>query len=105
MTFCTLHRAVVFLNAAVVALVHQQISIAASDHRFALIAYCFMPTHLHLLVEGRDATSDFARFAKVTKQRTSYHYRQVTGRALLFHGGFVDLLLVCYYVGVLFVFF
>jgi putative transposase len=38
---------------------------------FALHAYCFMPDHLHLLVEGLSPTSDFLNFIKAFKLRSS----------------------------------
>ena len=36
---------------------------------FAALAYCVMPDHVHLIVEGLTATSDLRRYAKLTKQR------------------------------------
>jgi len=37
---------------------------AATTRSFAVHAYCFMPDHLHLLVEGLDGESDFLNFIK-----------------------------------------
>ena len=39
------------------------------------MAYCFMPDHLHLAVEGRSTASDLRRFVKVAKQRVAYMAR------------------------------
>ena len=41
-----------------------------------------MPDHVHLLVEGRDATSHMCSFAHLAKQRTAYVYTKATGRRL-----------------------
>ena len=53
----------------------------ADKHGFAVLAYCFMPDHLHLLVEG-GAGSDLPRFVKDFRQRTGYAYRRASGEAL-----------------------
>ena len=36
---------------------------------FAALAYCVMPDHVHLVLEGLTATSDLRRYEKLTKQR------------------------------------
>src|SRR5205823_14683452 len=45
-----------------------QIERTAEEDQFAILAYCFMPDHLHLVIEGLAETSDLRRFTKVTKQ-------------------------------------
>ena len=40
----------------------------------AILAYCFMPDHFHLLVEGVTATADLRRFVKLAKQRSGAVY-------------------------------
>ena len=54
---------------------------AARKTRFKLLAYCFMPDHLHLLAEGSEAT-DLAQLMKTFKQTSSYDYRRRVGRPL-----------------------
>jgi putative transposase len=49
---------------------------AAVSHAFAILAYCFMPDHLHLLVEGTSEDSDLLAFVHTLKQRTAYEYRR-----------------------------
>jgi REP-associated tyrosine transposase len=59
----------------------RQIWITAGIERFKILAYCFMPDHLHLLVEGLDECSDLRRFAKMAKQRSgASHARSGSGR-------------------------
>lgn len=41
---------------------------------FTIWVYCFMPDHLHLLVEGINDHSDLKKFIKDFKQRTGYWY-------------------------------
>jgi len=47
----------------------------ASRFKFALIAYCFMPDHLHLLLVG-DETSSLKSFVKIFKQRSGFCFRR-----------------------------
>ena len=48
---------------------------------FTVLVYCFMPDHLHLLVQGDDE-ADLPRFLKDLKQRTGYAYRRASAKAL-----------------------
>ena len=50
-------------------------------HGFAVLAYCFMPDHLHLLVQGA-SDSDLPQFVKDFKQQTGYSYRCSNSAAL-----------------------
>ena len=81
LTICTEDRARVFVRADGVHLVLVELSRTSVDH-FAVIAYCFMPDHLHLLVEGTRDDSDFQRFVRVFKQRSSFHWKRRTGSEL-----------------------
>jgi putative transposase len=52
---------------------------------FTVWAYCFMPDHLHILVEGINVHSDLKKFMKDFKQRTGYwftHEESNTGNKL-----------------------
>jgi len=70
LTFCTIERVRVFERPEYVTDALQQIRITAGIERFAILAYCFMPDHLHLLVEGLNEHSDLKQFAKMAKQRS-----------------------------------
>ncbi len=54
---------------------HRIIQQVASQFRFAIIAYCFMPDHLHLLLAG-DETSSLKDFMKIFKQRSGFYFKQ-----------------------------
>jgi REP-associated tyrosine transposase len=88
LTFCVAARREVFTNEPVVNSTLDQISIAASAWGFAILAYCFMPDHLHLVVEGQTNSADLVRFAKAAKQRTGFRYHQDTGDSLWQKGYF-----------------
>jgi putative transposase len=57
------------------------VRVAASE-QFAVIAYCFMPDHLHLLVEGETDGSNLITFAHQVKQHTEFSYRRRSRRRL-----------------------
>jgi REP element-mobilizing transposase RayT len=46
-----------------------EIQRTCDEDQFTLLAYCFMPDHLHLVVEGLSARSDLQPCVKVSKQR------------------------------------
>ena len=41
---------------------------------FAILVYCFMPDHLHLLVEGTAEDSNLRRFVARAKQRAAFDF-------------------------------
>lgn len=55
---------------------------SASRQFMLLHAFCIMPDHLHLLLEGQETSSDLLRFVKDLKQRTAYEYKQRVHRPL-----------------------
>ena len=82
LTFCTDDRRPYFVDRQHVDVVLEQILRAAADTDFAIIAYCFMPDHVHLLIEACSEASDCLRFIKRAKQFSGYHFRQRFGRPL-----------------------
>jgi putative transposase len=88
LTFCTAGRQRLFTEDTRVEVALSQIRRAASVHHFELVAYCFMPDHVHLLVEGATADADLRRFIKLAKQCSGFHYRQLFGQALWQRYGF-----------------
>jgi putative transposase len=80
-TAATRDRYAAFVEVDVVSMCLQILEDAALKCGFSLLAFCFMPNHFHLLVEGSD-DSDLAKFMKSFKQRSSHAYRQMTGQTL-----------------------
>jgi len=81
-TICTASRQRIFVAPDVVHAVLSQLARTAHDFQFAVIAYCCMPDHLHLLVEGTSTTSSLREFVRVFKQRSAYHWRRTSGGEL-----------------------
>jgi hypothetical protein len=65
LTFCTRDRLPVFEEGEIAEQTLAQFRRTSTLERFAILAYCLMPDHAHLLVEGLRIDSDFRRFAKM----------------------------------------
>jgi putative transposase len=82
LTFCVRERRRVFLNERMISPTMAQIRQAAKDQRFAVLAYCFMPDHVHLLVEGVAEDSNLCQFVTVAKRRSGSVYARTANRPL-----------------------
>jgi putative transposase len=74
--FCTHDRRDVFVADAPVRLVRSQFLRAAAEEPFAIVLYCYMPDHVHLLVEGQTQTSDCKNFIARGKQYSGFYYKK-----------------------------
>jgi len=92
LTFCTERRQKLFTTKEVVDLVLEQIARAAAEYQFEITTYCFMPDHLHLLVEGKSAGSDAKQFIVRAKQYSGFYYQQARGSKLWQRYGFEHVL-------------
>ncbi|MGB7220502.1 MAG: transposase [Vicinamibacterales bacterium] len=86
--FCTDGRRQLFTSAPAVDLVRVQIQRSAAEEQFAVIAYCFMPDHLHLLVSGETDGSDCRRFIAGCKQYSGFQFAREFGTRLWQRYGF-----------------
>jgi putative transposase len=91
-TLCTDNRRQHFVARDHVDLVFEQILRGATETDFAIVAYCFMPDHLHLLVEAQSETSDCRQFIKRAKQFSGYHFKQKFNKRLWQRYGFEHVL-------------
>ncbi|HEY9465944.1 MAG TPA: transposase [Vicinamibacterales bacterium] len=88
LTFCTFERIQALADPDVAARTLEQFRRTAAIEQFAIRAYCLMPDHVHLLVEGLSARSDLKRFAKMAKQRSGGVHRRRCGVKLWQEGYF-----------------
>jgi putative transposase len=88
LTFCTYDRQRLFVESERVILARTQIACAAVDQRFALTEYCYMPDHVHPLVEGQSDDSNCREFISRAKQYSGFHYQAAFGRRLWQRYGF-----------------
>ena len=89
LTVCTHARAVVFTDHAIVDPILLQIREAAAAFAFVILAYCFMPDHVHVVVEGKTDEADLKRFVKAWKQKTGFEFAK-RSRHRLWQVGFFD---------------
>ena len=82
LTFCCRNRERCFTQPDVVRHLLLKIRHIAEQEHFALLAYCFMPDHLHLVIEGTQEGADLHRFVNLVKQSSGYWYSQQFGRTL-----------------------
>ena len=74
LTICARERRVVFREETTAATTLAKFRHIANDEKFAILAYCLMPDHVHFLVEGQSDRSDFRRFVKRAKQHSGAAY-------------------------------
>jgi putative transposase len=86
---CTLKRRVHFTDASIVDAVRCELLRTANDYRVEIVAYCFMPDHVHVLIEGIAADSDLLKFIRMFRQRSGRRFRKQFGR-YLWQEGFFD---------------
>jgi putative transposase len=94
LTICTYGRSHVFIDKDIVQSVLDDIERVADVEHFRVLAYCFMPDHLHLLVQGELDSADLQRFVTGWKQTTGFKYAKERGGPL-WQVGFFDHVLRC----------
>ena len=82
LTICTRNRRYVFTNDVIVETTVRHFRHVACEERFAILAYCLMPDHAHLLVEGQTIESSLRRWIKRAKQHSGAAYALAHGVAL-----------------------
>lgn len=71
-----------FVHDEVIAKIIDLLKSMAEQEGFSVWAYCFMPDHAHLLVEGKHSDADMQHFVAWFKQKSGYWFRS-TYRAKL----------------------
>src|SRR3954470_7363593 len=82
LTSCTMARRRAFADADFADGCTLQLRRSATRHAFALLAYCFMPDHVHLVVYGTSLHSDLPAFVLHFKQQTGFDYSKRMGHRL-----------------------
>lgn len=88
MTFCTHGRSRAFTSAETVDQALTEFLRACARDGFEIVAYCFMPDHVHFLVCGTRPDSDLVRWITIGKQLSAAAYRRTTGNPLWQEGWF-----------------
>jgi putative transposase len=82
LTFCTHNRNRLFTTTERVDLTYGQILRGAREQSGAIVAACFMPDHLHLLIEMESDSSNCLEFISRAKQFSGFHFKQKFGGRL-----------------------
>ena len=61
---------------------------SAEAEGFAVMAYCLMPDHLHVLLKGLRVDADLRHFVRFWKQSTGFEWKRQTGVRLWQEGYF-----------------
>jgi REP element-mobilizing transposase RayT len=88
-TFCTFDRGAPFSDVALGRSVVRQFLRTSRRWKFVILAYCLMPDHAHLLVEGTADSSDLRRLIKSAKQSSGQRHAATRQRPL-WQEGFHD---------------
>ena len=88
-TFCTPDRRAIFSDITIGEFATSQLRRTLHRFDFAVLAYCVMPDHVHLLIEGTSAESDLKDCIKSAKQRSGQSYAARFGHRL-WQEGFYD---------------
>lgn len=75
-TWCCADRQPLFTERVTVDLVWAQFLRACERSGFVIVAYCFMPDHVHLLIEATSEQADAKGFFSLAKQFSGYAYAQ-----------------------------
>lgn len=85
LTACTQDRALRLNEPELVSRHLALLAEQAQRDSFIIIAYCFMPDHLHLLASGTSSASDCLKFMRVFKQRSGFAFQRSSGERLWQH--------------------
>jgi putative transposase len=77
-TFCCLQRKQVFLDHNLCSRFLSDLRAESPRQAFAVPAYCLMPDHVHLLVQGLQPSCDLSWFVNAVKQASGFHIKQQT---------------------------
>ncbi len=80
-TICCYDNGNYFKDKTTVYSIFKVLNSVSSEMNFFVIAYCFMPDHLHILTSG-DEETNLIKFVKKFKQVTGYNFKKGTGKRL-----------------------
>jgi len=75
-TICTHNKAPLFEDDALVRELVKTLRDKSDAFGFTVMVFCFMPNHIHLLLQGNSPDCDLKRFISAYKQSTGYQYKK-----------------------------
>jgi putative transposase len=92
LTICTYNRLRAFDDREFAREAIEKLLTTATKFGFEVIAYCVMPDHVHLVVQGLRDDSEMEAFVKSWNTQTGYYWRR-RGRQKLWQEGYYDQIL------------
>jgi putative transposase len=89
LTLCTGDRRALFTDATFLQDLLTVLRTTCASHSFSVYAYCFMPDHLHLILNGENDSSSLPRVVQAFKSLAAREARKI-GIADLWQKGFYD---------------
>ena len=81
-TICAAKKQARFVEPGILSRLRGILEAEVTEFGFHLWAHCFMPDHLHLLLQGRHESSDLRGMIKSFKQKSAYGYIRDKGEKL-----------------------
>jgi putative transposase len=75
-TICSYEKNKTFVNSDIVSEKLKHLEKSADKHNLKVLAYCFMPDHVHLLIGSNDTEGNLINFIKEFKQKTGYEFKK-----------------------------
>lgn len=75
-TFCCFERRKIFLDNECSSLFLSVLAKQSNQHNFAILAYCLIPDHIHLLAHGLKTSSDLQVFMTALKQHSGFYLKR-----------------------------
>lgn len=88
-TACVAQRLPLFTEKVIVERFAQILRESSRRHSTAVVLYCFMPDHAHIVLQGRDPRADTWRAMVAFKQRTGYWLKK-NSRGVAWQKDFFD---------------
>ena len=82
LTICTHGRCRSFADTETVAQTLLQFLRVAAEESIEIVAYCFMPDHVHFIVVATSPSADLQRFVRLAKKRSGFAFARKTGHRL-----------------------
>jgi putative transposase len=89
LTMCTFERKAYFAERLVSDCAREQLLSTAERWCIEVVAFCFMPDHLHVLLEGTTEQADCRKCADVFRRVSGYHFER-NRESRLWQGGYFD---------------
>ena len=76
-TICTVNKLPLFAKTNIVNSAIKYLQPISQKEKISIVIYCFMPNHVHFLLQGNSQTSDVLRFVRAYKQLSGFRFASV----------------------------